>query len=369
MPSSQHLIDSQPQLDVLCDNLTDIAGDSLAFDTEFVRTQTYWPQLCLIQIAFDGRQIAVDVLAEMDTSRLRQQLLDQPLVEIFHAAKQDLEALYAVYGQLPRTIFDTQIAAGLLSFQPQIGYAGLARELLGIEVAKDQTRTDWSRRPLTDAQLSYALDDVLHLHEIYAIVSQKLTELGRLEWALEDSALLLDPGLYCVPAVDAWRRLPGIPYLPPPTQARARCLAAWREERAKRLDRPRQWVLADKALMAIAHANPLAPDKLSGIEGIPPAVARKQGKAIVDVIRGANADIDAGELELEQRPVPVAPDKGRVKQLSAIVRSMADEFGIAPEILATRKDIIGILNGQDDVRVLSGWRRSVIGERLLEAVC
>jgi len=368
MPTSPHLIDSQPQLDELCDNLADIAGDPIACDTEFVRTQTYWPQLCVIQLAVDGRHAAVDLLAGMDTTALRVQLLERQEVEIFHAAKQDLEALYSIYEKLPRSIFDTQIAAGLLGFHAQIGYAGLVRDLLGIELPKDQTRTDWSRRPLTDAQISYALEDVAHLHELYDILGDRLRSAGRFDWALEDSALLIDPSLYYVPADAAWRRLASVPYLPVPVQARARRLAGWREDRARKSDRPRQWILADKTLLAIAHANPGRASELSGIDGLPPAVARRQGNTIIDVIRAANADAEAGRLELRQDPVPIAPDKNRMKQLAGVVRNVAEELDMAPEILATRKDVADLLNGREDLRVLTGWRRAVIGERLLEAV-
>jgi len=368
MPTSPELIDSQPQLDVLCDNLADIAGDSIACDTEFVRTQTYWPRLCVIQLAVDGKHAAVDLLADLDTTALRVQLLERPDTEIFHAAKQDLEALYSVYEQLPRSIFDTQIAAGLLGLHAQIGYAGLVSELLGIELPKDQTRTDWSRRPLTEAQITYALEDVAHLHELFDILGDRLRAADRFDWALEDSALLIDPSLYYVPEDAAWRRLSSIPYLPVPVQARARRLAGWREGRARSADRPRQWILADKSLLAIAHANPGHASELSKIDGLPPAIARRQGKTIIDVIRMANADVEGGTLELRQEPVPIAPDKNRVKQLAGIVRNTAEGLGIAPEILATRKDIAGVLNGRENLRVLTGWRRAVVGERLLEAV-
>lgn len=367
MPSSTQLIDSQPQLDELCDILADIAGYPLACDTEFVRTQTYWPNLCVIQLGFRGRQAAVDALADLDTSALRQQLLRRADFEIWHAAKQDLEALWATYRELPRFVFDTQIAAGLLGLQPQIGYAGMVRELLGIELPKDQTRTDWARRPLSGAQLSYALDDVAHLHELFDIVRERLDTLGRFEWAREDCAELLDVSLYELPAEEAWRRLSGVPYLPAPVQARARRLASWREDRARRIDRPRQWVLADKALLAIAHENPSGPEGLSRIDGVPPGVARKQGKAIVDVIRRASADVGSGAWEIEQQTMPAPPDKLQVRRLSALVRTTADSLGLAPELLATRRDIAGILAGRGECRALRGWRRDVIGERLLEA--
>jgi ribonuclease D len=368
MPNSTNLVDSQPQLDALCDNLARISADPVGFDTEFVRTQTFWPELCIVQVAFEGRQEAIDLLAETDTTRLRKQLLEKPGLEIFHAAKQDLEALYSVFGALPLALFDTQIAAGLLGYQPQIGYAGLVRELLDIEIPKDQTRTDWSKRPLTPAQLDYALADVEHLHELFDILTARLRETGRDEWALEDSALLLDTSLYAVPAELAWQRLSSVPYLPVPEQARARRLAGWREERARAVNRPRQWVLADKAVLAIAHTNPRTPADLSRIDDIPPGIIRKQGKAIVDVVRAANAEVDSGDAEFAQQPLPKPPDKNDVKRLSGLVRAAAENLGIAPEILATRKDVTGIMNGRENLRVLSGWRREAIGQTLLEAV-
>ena len=367
MPTSPHLIDSQPQLDALCDDLAGNTADSIACDTEFVRTQTYWPQLCVIQLALDGKQAAVDLLADLDTTRLREQLLDRQQSHIFHAAKQDLEAMYSIYERLPQAIFDTQIAAGLLGFQSQIGYAGLVKELIGIDIPKDQTRTDWSRRPLTDAQLKYALEDVAHLHEIFDITCERLRAVDRLEWALEDSAALLDTSLYSIPNELAWRRLSSIPSLPIAIQARARRLAGWREERAKHANRPRQWILADKALLAIAHQNPAVPAELSGIADLPPAIARRQGQAIIDVVRQATAEIDGGDMQLQQEPLPAPPDKNSVKRLTGIVRNTADAIGIAPEVLATRKDVTGILNGREDVRALTGWRRAAIGESLLEA--
>lgn len=368
MPKSPQLIDSQPQLDELCDNLADTSGEPIACDTEFVRTRTYWPQLCVIQVSAGGSEAAVDILADLDTQRLRQQLLERPETEIFHAAKQDLEALYSVYEQLPRAIFDTQIAAGLLGLHPQIGYAAMVMELLGIELPKDQTRTDWSRRPLSAAQVEYALEDVAHLHELFARLGDRLRAQGRFEWALEDSAALLDPSLYAAPLAAAWRRLPAIAYLPVPEQARARGLAGWREARARKLDRPRQWVLADKAVLAIAHANPARTSDLAAIDDLPPAVVRRQGDSIVEVVRTANAAVRAGAADFQQQPLPPPPDRKHLKRLADIVRHAASDLGIAPEILATRREVTGILHGRHDLRVLGGWRRAVVGERLLESV-
>ena len=362
------MIDSQPQLDELCDRIASMSDNAIACDTEFVRTQTYRPHLCVVQLGVDGRQSAIDLVAELDTSRLIEQLMTGPQTKIFHAAKQDFEAFFSVYGVLPNTVFDTQIAAGLLGFQPQIGYAGICKELLGIDVPKDQTRTDWSRRPLTDAQIKYALDDVAHLNKIFSIVSDRLESAGRTEWAREDCAALLDTSLYFLPAENAWHRLASIPFLPVDVQARARQLAGWREDRAREFNRPRQWIISDKALLGIAHANPAAAGDMSGLEDLPASTVKKRGAEICALLATTNADYVAGRLALRQEPVPIPPDKKLVKHLSGIVRGVAESLTMAPEILATRKDLTGILNGREDLRALRGWRREVIGEILLAAV-
>ena len=359
------LINTQNEIDTLCGEFAS-AGQN-GCDTEFMRTQTYWPELCLVQVATREQTACIDVLAPIDTSEFRQILRANPEPLILHAAKQDLEAWYATWQELPTAVFDIQIAAGLLGFQPQIGYGNLVNELLDVKLDKDQTRTDWSRRPLTDKQISYATDDVAYLHDIYDIVCTRLTDSGRYEWALADSATLVDSNLYDAPPEDAWLRLSAIPYLPVVIQARARALTAWRETRAKQANRPRQWILGDKALLKIAHANLERVEDLSNIEDLQPAGARKQGQNILQIVQRANDDAANGSLDLTQTPVPLPPDKNHVQKLSAIVRDKATELDIAPELLATRRDIISIINGNADARPLHGWRQAVIGEKLLGA--
>lgn len=357
------LVDNQKDLDALCTSLS--AADRIGCDTEFVRTQTYWPQLCLIQVATESISACVDVLADLDTAEFRRQMIAHPAPLILHAAKQDLEAWFATWQELPTAVFDIQIGAGLLGFQPQIGYGNLVKELLNIQLDKDQTRTDWSRRPLTDAQIQYATDDVIYLHDAHDIIRSRLEDCGRYEWALADSAALVESSLYDAPPENAWERLSGIPYLPVAIQARARALAMWRETRAKEANRPRQWILADKALMQIAHLDPTRPDDLRDIPELQPVVIRKQGQNIVRTVQHANDELTNERLDLTQKPVPVPPDKQQVKKLSGIVRETALELNIAPEILATRRDVTGIINGNENSRALKGWRREIIGERIL----
>ena len=279
-----------------------------------------------------------------------------------------MEAIYFTYGQLPDQIFDTQIAAGLLGHQTQIGYARLVEELLGIQLEKGQTRTDWSRRPLTAAQTDYAIDDVLYLAEMHSILQSRLEAAGRSAWALEDSQCLTDPGLYESHPEDAWQRISGIAYMPVAMQSRARQLTAWRENQARTLDRPRQWILTDKALLAIAEANPEDQSRLSQLPELAPAIARNQGEVLLEVLRQANHAVARESLDFSQQSKPETPDKNTLKQLTSIVRHTADELGIAPDLLATRRDITALMRGRKDIRLLSGWRGDIIGNKLLEAL-
>jgi len=359
-------IDTQTQLDALCDALGD--RTIIAVDTEFVRTQTYFARLCLIQIATESHLVCVDVLADLDTAPFLELLIGGTALKVFHAAKQDLEAFYSTYGQLPEPIFDTQIAAGLLGHQTQIGYARLVEELLGIQLEKGQTRTDWSRRPLTTAQTEYAIDDVLYLAEMHSILQSRLEAAGRHAWALEDSQHLTDTGLYESHPEDAWQRIPAIAYLPVAMQSRARQLAAWRENQARKLDRPRQWILADKALLGIAEANPRDQFKLGQLPGLAPAVVRNQGKKLLEVLQQANHDVVHERIDFSQQSKPETPDKNTLKQLTNIVRHTADELGISPDLLATRRELTALIRGHKNIRLLSGWRNTIIGCKLLEAL-
>jgi len=360
------LISTQSELENACHDFEGCA--CLAVDTEFNRTNTYRPQLCLVQIASGSRLALIDMLADCDFTPLDRLLAASPSLKLFHAAKQDLEALLLSRDVLPNRLLDTQIAAGFLGLPAQIGYAGLVKELLGLELDKGETRTDWSRRPLSDRQLEYAAADVQHLFALHELLKSRLEEIGRYQWAMDDSARLLEPGLYRSDPDEAWQRLPGLAYQPVAVQARGRALAAWRESRAIRIDRPRQWVLADKPLMAIAQANPGDSRALGSIPDLPPAIVRRQGERIISRLAEANRALAAGELDLERESRPATPDPAAVKALGAVLREEAERMGMAPEILATRRELLGLLRGDLEQPVMSGWRREAVGERLLAAL-
>ena len=263
-------------------------------------------------------------------------------------------------------IIDTQIAAGLLGYPAQAGYATLVQEIIGVALDKDQTRTDWSRRPLTAAQIKYAGDDVRYLGELHVRLRNDLQTADRYEWALEDSARLVDPEHYVSRPEDAWRRLSGTDFMPVPVQARAHRLAAWRERRAQQTNRPRQWILADKGLLAMANANPGDENRLSELQGVPPSVVRKQGPALLEILSLANEDFSSGRVKLRQASKSEAPNPKTLKRLAAIVSATALELGVVPETLGTRRDLAALMRGERDIKLLTGWRLGVIGETLLE---
>lgn len=359
------LIDQQSRLADACSAIA--ADDLIYLDTEFVRTTQFSPRLCLTQIAAGDRIFCVDELADMDTSPLWDLLCSGSGLRIVHAAKQDMEVAWVRHKRLPDPLFDTQIAAALVGQPAQVGYAGLVKALLDVDVDKTHTRADWSLRPLGPELIHYAASDVVHLPLVYAMLREQLEKLGRYDWAVEDSARLVDPVLYIVDPNEAWRRLAGIPRLPVPAQLRARRLARWREENAFRSDRPRQWILGDKSLLDIAMRRPRTEAELAGCAEVAPGTAKRQGEALLAELEAADREY-AGGTDLKQEARPELVDPEQLKRIGKVVDDVAKALGLAPEILATRKDITAAIRGEPDLRPLTGWRRAVIGEPLLAAV-
>jgi ribonuclease D len=342
------------------------AGEPLALDTEFVRERTYYPRLCLIQAAIGPDIALVDALAIADGGALARELADPGRLKLLHAARQDIEALLPLTGAPLTPVFDTQQAAALLGFPAQVGYADLVRQVLGVELAKGHARTDWARRPLSSEQLAYAADDVRYLPALAAALGERLAAAGRREWLDEESRALRDVSLYRVDPADAWRRLKGLERLDDSGFAAARALAEWRERRAMARDLPRGWVLPDAAILELASSRPRTREALARIAGVPPGTASRAAEELLAAIAApaaGGAERDAFE---GGRP---GPEQLRLqKLLQQALAAVAADLGIQPEILATRRELAAIARGARDVPVLTGWRRSVVGERLLAAV-
>ena len=350
-------------LDALMGELAGVPAVGL--DTEFLRERTYFARLCLVQLADRRHAGCVDPLAGLDLRPLGALLADPATLKVMHAARQDVEVLLPLAGAV-RPIFDTQVAAALSGMPAQVGYAELVRRLLGVELAKSHTRTDWSRRPLSSEQVEYALDDVRHLLPLREILGEQLDALGRSAWLREELAALEDPGTWSSDPEQAWRRVRGLAGLDPGRLELARSLGAWRERRALEKDRPRGWILEDALLREIVLRLPLDPESLAAIPEMPPAVVRNCGEELLALV----ASVHPAELPPlpDRRPRPDPAQVALVRRLSGVLQQQASALALSPELLATRRDLEQIAEGQRDVAALRGWRRGAIGEALLAAL-
>jgi ribonuclease D len=339
-------------------------SDALALDTEFMREKTYRAELCLVQIASGREAACIDPLAIPDLAALVP-LLTGPAVKIMHAARQDLEVLLPAVG-LVQPVFDTQIAAGLAGFPAQIGYAELARRLLGVELDKAHTRTDWARRPLSAEQQEYALDDVRHLPAMRASLLETLGQKGRITWLEEELAALANADALRVHPEEAWKKVKGLPTLDEARQKLAQAVAAWRERRAIDRNRPRGWILDDAALREIVLRLPRSLEALSTLAEIQESVVRKCGEELLALVREAGIADPPPPLPRRERPEPALLNT--VKRLADIASAVAGELEIGPEVLATRRELERLASGRQDVSLLRGWRADVIGKKLLSAL-
>src|SRR3984957_20494773 len=325
----------------------------IGVDTEFLRERTFFPKLCLLQLAADGQIWCVDTLRIGSLDPLMPALTAAAARKVIHAARQDLEAVYLSTRRVMSPVFDTQIAAGCIGLKPQVGYAELVKTLLDVTIPKGQTRTDWSKRPLTRDQLDYAADDVLYLGDVANHLSLRLQELGREHWALEDCLELEDKQLYEPDPSQAWGRLRGLAQLAPASRGRAKAIAIWREKQARTRDLPRAWILADAAIFATA-------------QGSLPPLNDSLAASLEDALKEAANDVLDEEPSQDARPTP--EQKAVIERLNKIVDARAAELQVNAEILAPRGELKALAMGKRDSHALRGWRKKEIGTKLLEAI-
>lgn len=345
---------------------THLRGASwIALDTEFVREKTFYPRLCLIQIATQESLACIDPLELPDLEPLLALLYDPAIVKVMHAARQDMEIFYHLRGELPRPVFDTQLAAPLLGLKEQMGYAALVEVMLDVKLDKAHTRADWSQRPLSPAQIQYAADDVRYLARLYPKLRDKLVEQGRLQWLDSDFAELCDPRLYATPPEHAWLRVKGTQRLRPRQLAVVQALAAWREETAQKRDRPRSWILNDENLLDLARLQPKTPAELAQLRGLHEQTAARHGETILRVIADAQ-DLTPIPLPPMYQPMPLTDEQEAVVDLLlTVIRKLSAQHAIHPNLVATRKEAERLLLGDENVPLLHGWRRQMAGETLL----
>lgn len=336
----------------------------LAVDTEFVRVDTYYPKLCLIQIGDGQNNVCIDTVAITDLSPLFELLARKDILKIFHSGSQDLEIFVQLTGACPAPLFDTQIAATLLGLGDQIGYAPLVEKLLGIVLDKSLTRTDWSRRPLSAAELDYAALDVKHLATLYPMLKEQLAACGRLSWLEEDCARGTNPDFYRVRPEDAWRKLKGLPRLPAQAQVLAAALCEWRETTAQQRNRPRKWIIEDDAIYRMAERAPRDLAQLEALNVLPPKTLARHSEALLDVIGTALA-LPVHVIASDDATSPEM--KARIKKLQEKLREIAERCNLPVSFIAPRADIeaLALQGAEARVTLLAGWRRQAAGEQLL----
>ncbi|MGZ5076236.1 MAG: ribonuclease D [Methylobacter sp.] len=357
-------INTSDQLEKLCEQLK--KEPWIALDTEFLREKTYYPKFCLLQIATPEWVACVDPIALPALDSLFDVIYSPAIVKVFHSSRQDLEIFYQLTGKLPEPLFDTQIAAPLLGFQENPGYAMLVSSLLNINLNKAHTRADWSKRPLIEAEIQYAADDVIYLCKIYQMMLQKLAELGRAEWLERDFAELANPDLYQVKPEKAWLKIKGKNKLTGRQLSIVQALAEWRERTAQSEDRPKSWLLRDELLFDIAKLQPETIAELANVRAINERTVNRYGAELCQLITAAK----------NRPPVPLN-EKGRPAKktqqqeaildiLTALVRIRAEENSLNPVILATRKDLeVLLFNDDDECPLLHGWRFEMAGRELV----
>lgn len=360
--SQDLFIDTDAALADFCQSL--VEADTLAVDTEFIREKTYYSKLCLIQIATDTQVACIDPLAIKNIDPLLDILYDPNKLKLMHAARQDMEIFYFMCKQLPCPIFDTQIAATVLGHGDQIGYSTLIEEFSGIKLDKAHARTDWQQRPLKTAQLHYAADDVRFLIQAYPTIRNKLIELSRLDWLDEDFNTLCQPALYEIKEETLWQRVSGHQRLPGNKLAIVQQLAIWREQQAKKHNRPRKWIMSDDLLIALVKQCPNSPAELNNIRGIPPRLIEQHQTTLLDILASA------AKLPREQWPslkiIRSTKQQDAVcDAVMGLLRLQAAENKISIAALATRKEIEKIVMGERNTPLLHGWRAELAGNAIL----
>jgi ribonuclease D len=360
---------------VLITNSADVAdfcalaskSDFITVDTEFVREKTYWPILCLIQIATRDEAVAIDPLADgIDLEPVYDLMRNPKVLKVLHSASQDMQIMYTASGGLVEPIFDTQIAAMVSGYGDQPAYATLVQRIVGETIDKRSQMTDWSRRPLTDRQVDYAIGDVTYLTDVYDKLVEELDESDRTSWAHEEMGHLRNEDLYDIDPRELWRK---VRLRRPNRRALAvlREITEWRETSAQRRNIPKGWVCRDEALAEIALNTPTTPAALERVRGVNERFANgRDGKALLEAVQ-IGLDLPEDECpDPEKGRPPLRGHETLVALLQALLKLRSDENGVAAQLIANRKELDRIATEEEpDVRALSGWRRELYGNDAL----
>lgn len=333
--------------------------DWIAIDTEFLREKTYYAKLCLIQVEAKGKRACIDPLLIEDLSPFNEILHNPDIVKVFHAAHQDVEILSQVTGGMPAPIFDTQVAASVLGYGDQMGYARLVEHMLGKQLSKTQSRTDWTRRPLKKQQLEYAIDDVRYLAKIYPKMLESLLSKNRLNWLDKDFAKAIDPQTYAINARERWKKVRGNQVLNRHQLAVLRELASWREEKAEKSNVPRKWIMSDDILLDLSRQQPSSSEEITEVRGINGDRTKKHHKTWLSLIEKAQALPEAEWPELPRSKKPTPTQNLLIDLLMLVIQLQAKKHGMTAAAIASRKQVAKMVQEKKG-RLSDDWRGELV---------
>ncbi|MFC7052867.1 ribonuclease D [Hansschlegelia quercus] len=343
-------------------------ADFVTVDTEFLRETTFWPKLCVVQLADEEGPVVIDALAPgIDLAPLFELMATESVLKVFHSGRQDIEIFHHLSGHVPHPVFDTQVAAMVLGYGDSVSYDQLVQRTTGVALDKSSRFTDWSRRPLSEDQITYAIADVTHLRNVYAKLSADLAKRGRADWLVEEMETLTSPATYAAHPDDAWRRFASR-LKKPRDLAVMMEVAAWREREAQGRDVPRSRVLKDDALIEVATRAPRNVEALGSLRAFPKGYERSRaGQEILEAV-GRAAERDPATLpQIERDRAGHVANPATVELLKVLLRMIAERNAVAPKIIANVEDLERIAaDDEADVAALAGWRRELFGEHALK---
>ena len=364
LPKTMQTITTTSELAKACEHMA--RHPFVTIDTEFLRETTYYPLLCVAQMASADDAVVIDALADgIDLAPFFDLMVDEKVIKVFHAARQDVEIVWHMANKIPHPIFDTQVAAMVLGYGDSISYDQLVQRITGDTLDKSHRFTDWTRRPLTDAQISYALSDVTHLRQVYEKLEADLKKRGRVNWVEAEMNVLTSPETYRADPERAWERLKSRVRKPKELAVLIE-IAAWREREAQARDVPRSRVLKDDVVGDIAVQAPTTVERLGSLRSLPKGFERSRwGEQIVEAVKRGLAR-DPKTLPLLERFRPAAKGAATVELLKVLLRMTAESHGVAAKVIATVDDLDRIAADDNaDVPAMKGWRRELFGEKAL----
>jgi len=337
----------------------------LAIDTEFIRENTYYPSLCLIQIAGSDFASAIDPLSGIDLSIIWKLLENKNILKVFHAARQDIEIFLNLTGKIPYPIYDTQIAAMFCGLGDQIGYEGLVNKFLGLSVNKELQFTNWLQRPLSKNQIEYAISDVTHLIKIYPIITKLINDSNRTEWVEKEMQSISDQSLYKIDPLDIWKRIK-LKNSKPKTLNLLKHLAAWRENECKKQNIPRNKLIRDDVLVNVSYQSPQTIIELKKIRAFPKQLSHKNCNDIIETIQNANRIIQEDWPNVIKTYKKSNISSNSLELLKLLLKFSSEESGLAEKLIANNDDLRDLIEAKNnDLRVFKGWRNDIFGKEAI----